>query len=139
MNVFQISTLFWTHIFFQIGSCKSSKMNFTLKNELILFRNNGDIYYGVYETDQTKITLILFSIILTIFFIFPLSIAFLYYDYFGPQSERVILNRLISSLYETSLGYLIFVHLIDISRYIFGSFSGEIFIDIFKEIYILNK
>ena len=102
-------------------------MNLTSRNELIVFRNDGDIYFGVFESDPFKIALVVLSTTLTIFFLFPLYIAFLWYDYFGPHSERVILNRLISSAYETALGYFIFVHFIDISRYIFGSFSGKLY------------
>jgi hypothetical protein len=102
-------------------------MNLTLRSELFVFRNDVDIYYGVYESDTVKIALVLLSITLTIFLLFPLFIAFLWYDYFGPHSERVIINRLISSMAETALGYFVFVHIIDISRYIFGPFSGKLF------------
>jgi hypothetical protein len=98
------------------------KMNITLKSD---FFESRDSFSGVYENDLTRITLILFSSFFTICFLFPFLISFLWYCYFGPHSERVILNRLISSVVETLLGYLIFVHYIDIFRYIFGPFSGD--------------
>lgn len=101
-------------------------MNLTLSSDVILFRNDGDIYFGVYESDPFKIALVLLSITLSIFFLFPLFIAFIWYDYFGPHSERLILNRLISSMSVTALVYLIFVHFVDIARYIVGPFSGSI-------------
>jgi hypothetical protein len=102
-------------------------MNSTWKIEFIEFRKDEDIYFSVFESDPIKITLIVLSTFLSIFFLVPLFIGFIWYDYFGPHSERVILNRLLSSLFETSLGYLIFVHSIDISRYIFGPFSGDFY------------
>jgi hypothetical protein len=108
-----------------INVCTTLKMNSTLKIEFIEFRKDEDIYFGVFESDPITITLIVLSTFLSIFFLIPLFIAFLWYDYFGPHSERVILNRLLSSLFETSLAYLIFVHSIDISRYVFGPFSGD--------------
>ena len=101
-------------------------MNLTLSSDIIVCRNDGDIYFGVFESDTFKIALVALSTALTIFFLFPLFIAFVWYDYFGPHSERVIINRLISSMAETALGYFVFVHIIDILRYIVGPFSGKL-------------
>ena len=97
-------------------------MNMTLNNEIFESRDN---FSAVYENDQMRIVLVVFSTIATICFLFPLFIALLWYGYFGPHSERVMLNRLICSVFETALGYLIFVHCFDIARYIFGPFSGK--------------
>jgi hypothetical protein len=103
-------------------------MNWSLKSDVITFRNDGDINFGVFENNTLNIVLVTLSTILSIFFLVPLYIAFIRYDYYGPHSERVILNRLISSMSETVLCYLVFVHSIDILRYINGSFSGTLYI-----------
>jgi hypothetical protein len=99
-------------------------MNRTFQSELIVFRNDGDIYFGVFESDTFRIAIVIFSTIFSIFLLLPLDFAFLWYDYFGPHSERVIINRLMSSMSGTSIFYFIFVHFIDILRYIYGSLSG---------------
>jgi len=84
-----------------------------------------DIYYDVFKMNSIQIVLIIFSTLAAILIVFPLNAAFIWYDYFGPHSERVILNRLISSMCETDIAYLIFVQSIDTSRYLFGPFSGK--------------
>jgi hypothetical protein len=102
-------------------------MNWTFQSEVIVFRNDGDIYFGVFELNTFRHFLVIFSTIFSIFFLLPLDFAFLWYDYFGPHSERVIINRLMSAMSGTSIIYLIFVHFIDILRYIYGSLSGYFF------------
>jgi hypothetical protein len=101
-------------------------MNCTFTNEEVVFRNDGDAYFGVFESDSLRIALVMLSTIVLLFFLFPIYIVFIWYDYFGPHSERSILNRLISSLSETAMVFFIFVYFIDTSRYIFGPFSGKV-------------
>ncbi len=112
----------------------AAEMNVSLVGKFVENNNTDDIFHDVFKSDPIIIVLIVFSTLNVIFIIFPLTLAFICYDYFGPHSERVILTRLISSMCETAIGYLLFVQLIDTSRYIFGPFSGEIV----KNLYFLK-
>ncbi len=101
-------------------------MNLSIVSKCGEGNNTEDIYYEIFKINSIKLALIVFSMLSNSLIVFPLNVAFVWYDCFGQHSERVILNRLISSMCLTDIAYLIFVQSDDTLRYIFGPFSGDL-------------
>ena len=80
---------------------------------------SDDFFAPAFEIGALKISVIVLSI-LYLFFIIPSGLGIIWYERFGSDLKRNLINRLLTSVCWTGLIFYCFVQPIETARYIFG-------------------
>jgi len=94
--------------------------NFTSNN---LTRScTDDFFCGVFENRPSKIVFMTFTIV-TIPFVLLLLYSIVWYERFGLDVKRTIVNKLTSSFCWVGMQFILLVNIPDLGRYFFGPYS----------------
>jgi hypothetical protein len=93
----------------------------TIKISDHLFNKSAreDFFAPAFENGPLKTSVIALSI-LYLFFIIPSGLGIIWYERFGSDLKRNLINRLLTSVCWTGLIFFCFVQPIETARYIFG-------------------
>ena len=83
--------------------------------------SNVDIFGGLFENRPSKILAIVFSFLSTSFAIF-LFYGIVWFERFGTDNKRTLINKLVSSQCWSAIQYFAICQFIDILRYFVGPF-----------------
>jgi len=81
--------------------------------------NDSDFFSGLFENRPIKVVGIVVSILSTVVYI-PLLSSIIWYEKFGSDKKRTILNKLVSSICSTAILWYSIVQPTETFRYIFG-------------------
>ena len=82
--------------------------------------STSDFFSGVYETRLSKTCFEVFAII-SIPIVIVLSYSIIWYEHYGQDAKRTIVNKIFSSMCWICIEYSLLVSIPDLSRYLFGS------------------
>ena len=102
------------------------------------FSDNSDFFASVYSNTPLKTVSIIFCIILSIL-IGCAGYGIIWYEKFGTDLKRTLINRLLSSLCWNGIAYLILVLPLDVARYFVGPFNTKFCLVILLVKYVLNS
>jgi hypothetical protein len=87
-----------------------------------LSNSSGDFFAGVFENRPSKIIFMTFTFV-AIPVVLLLLYSIIWYERFGLDAKRTIVNKLTSSFCWTGIQFVILVNIPDLGRYIFGPYS----------------
>ena len=87
----------------------------------ILFVNDSDCFFEVYNLGPWIISLVAISLFVTLLLV-PVLSSVVWYDWSGSDLKRIFTSRLASSIFLTCIGQLILVQIPEIVRYLTGPF-----------------
>ena len=98
-----------------------AKWNF----ETSMSQKENDYFFAIYELVPPRLAVVILSLLLTLLLV-PCLASIVWEDWFNPGPKRIFTSRIFSSLALNGIGYLIFVVVPDILRYLIGPY-GERF------------
>jgi hypothetical protein len=93
--------------------------NFTSNNLTIC---TDDFFNGAFENRPSKIVFMTFTIV-TLPFVLLLVYSIIWYERFGLDIKRTIVNKLSSSFCWVAIQFILLVNIPDLGRYFFGPYS----------------
>ena len=93
------------------------------KDKLSMFskdnNSTSDYFSGLFENGPSITVGVIFSIILTLFII-PILLSVIWYEKFGSDKKRTILNKLVASVCWSAIHYSLLGQVPELIRYCFG-------------------
>ena len=89
-----------------------------------LSNSTEDFFSGVFENRPSKIIFMTFTIV-AIPAVLLLLYSIIWYERFGLDVKRTIVNKLTSSFCWIAIQFVIFVNIPDLGRYLFGHYSEK--------------
>jgi hypothetical protein len=77
--------------------------------------NDNDFFAGVFENRPSKIMAVIFSVLGELALL-TLLYSNIWYERFGSDNKRTLLNKLVSSLCWTGFEWFFFIQIVDIFR-----------------------
>jgi len=94
-------------------------MNSTQEHHHPLNRSTADFFSTAFQNSPLKTTAIVTSLISVIFLISS-GYGIIWYERYGSDSKRILINRLVTSICWTGIEFYVLVLPMEIARYIFG-------------------
>jgi hypothetical protein len=100
---------------FEFLSCASM----TISENCSISGSETDFFSGIFENRPSKFVAVAFSGLVGLFLL-PLVYSIIWYERFGSDNKRTLINKLVASLCWTCFEWYFSIQMIDMFRYIFG-------------------
>jgi len=119
----EIWLIFFVYFVQNLASSNIRFIRLTMMNSSTVLKRNQELYFQGFQEAKASIWIILFTSTFICCICWILSFGIVWYERFGSDSRRTLMNKLVSSIYLSAIVEVPIIQLAEISRFFYGPYE----------------